>query len=161
MLVDAARRALADAGLAPADIDGLGVASFSLAPDHAIDLAVSLGLRVRWLMDSANGGASAIEMLQHAVRAVEAGDARHVLLVAGDRLDPAAFVRLVDEYNSVTRDSLAPLPTGGPNALFAILTLRHMERHQLGRRRIWEGRGDAALVGSGEPWRGLPDAPVA
>ena len=42
VLVDAARRALADAGLLPANIDGLGVASFSLAPDHAIDLAVSL-----------------------------------------------------------------------------------------------------------------------
>ncbi len=133
MLVDAAQRALADAGLAPGDIDGLGVASFSLAPDHAIDLAVRLGLRVRWLMDSANGGASAIEMLQHARRAVEAGDARHVLLVAGDRLDPDTFVHLVDEYNTATRDHLAPLPTGGPNALFALLTQRHMARHHLGR----------------------------
>ncbi|RDI73190.1 Acetyl-CoA acetyltransferase [Gaiella occulta] len=133
VLVDAARRALADAGLAPADIDGLGVASFSLAPDHAIDLAVSLGLRVRWLMDSANGGASAIEMLQHARSAVEAEDAKHVLLVAGDRLNPDAFVRLVDEYNSATRDYLSPLPTGGPNVLFAMLTQRHMKRHQIGR----------------------------
>ena len=133
VLVDAARRALADAGLMPASIDGLGVSSFTLTPDHAIDLAVRLGLRVRWLMDSTNGGSSAIEMLQHARRAVEAGDARHVLLVAGDRLDPGAFVRLVDEYNSVTRDYLAPLPTGGPNAVFAMLTQRHMARHQLGR----------------------------
>ena len=154
VLVDAARRALADAGLAPRDIDGLGVASFSLAPDHAIDLALRLGLRVRWLVDSANGGASGIEMLQHARRAVEAGDARHVLLVAGDRLDPSAFVRLVDEYNTATRDHLTPLPTGGPNALFALLTRRHMARHHLGReeygkvamaQRSWAGANPGAV----------------
>jgi acetyl-CoA acetyltransferase len=125
-LADAARRALDDAGLTPQDVDGLGVASFSLTPDHSIDLAVRLGLRVRWLMDARTGGASGIDMLQHARRAVEAGDAQNVLLVAGDHLDANAFVRLVDEYNSATRDHLAPLLTGGPNALFAMLTQRHM-----------------------------------
>jgi acetyl-CoA acetyltransferase len=133
LLADAARRALDDAGIQPREVDGLGVASFSLGPDHAIDLAVRLGLRVRWLMDAATGGASAVDMLQHARRAVEAGDARHVLLVAGDHLEPEDFVRLVDEYNTATRDFLAPLPTGGPNALFAMLTRRHMVRHGLER----------------------------
>jgi acetyl-CoA acetyltransferase len=133
LLAAAGRRALEDAGLAPGDVDGLGVASFSLAPDHAIDLAFRLGLRVRWLMDAATGGASAVDMLQHARRAVEAGDARCVLLLAGDRLDANDFVRLVDEYNTATRDHLASLPTGGPNALFALLTQRHMARHGLGR----------------------------
>lgn len=53
---------------------------------------------------------------------VEAGDAQNVLLVAGDHLDANAFVHLVDEYNTATRDHLAPLSTGGPNALFAMLT---------------------------------------
>ena len=125
LLADAGRRALLDAGLRPSDVDGLGVASFTLAPDHAIDLAFRLGLRVRWLMDAATGGASAVDMLQHARRAVEAGDARCVLLLAGDRLDADDFVRLVDEYNTATRDHLAPIPTGGPNALFALLTQPH------------------------------------
>jgi acetyl-CoA acetyltransferase len=72
-------------------------------------------------------------MLQHARRAVEAGDARHVLVVAGDVLDSAAFVRLVDEYNSATRDHLARIPIGGPNTLFALLTQRHMEANDLER----------------------------
>ena len=49
--------ALADAGIEHGAVDGLGVASFSLAPDHAIDLAWRLGLHVRWIMDDANGGA--------------------------------------------------------------------------------------------------------
>lgn len=133
LLADAARRALASAGLEPAGIDGLAVASFSLAPDRAVDLAVRLGLRLRWLMDGGTGGAAGIDMLQHARRAVEAGDARAVLLVAGDRLDPPDFARLVDTYNVYTRDLLAPLPAGGPNALFALLTRHHMKAHGLGR----------------------------
>jgi len=154
LLADAGRRALEDAGLGPTDVDGLGVASFSLAPDHAVDLAFRLGLRVRWLMDAATGGASAVDMLQHARRAVEAGDARCVLLVAGDRLDADDFVRLVDEYNTATRDHLAQLPTGGPNALFALLTQRHMARHGLGRehygkvaraQRAWAGANPGAV----------------
>jgi acetyl-CoA acetyltransferase len=84
-------------------------------------------------MDARTGGASAIDMLQHARHAVEAGDARTIVLLAGDRLDPPDFVRLVDEYNSATRDHLAPIPTGGPNALFAMLTTRHMAAHGLDR----------------------------
>ncbi len=133
LLGDAARRALDDAGLQPRHVDGLGVASFTLPPDHAIDVAWRLGLRVRWLMDSATGGASGVDMLQHARRAIESGDAQVILLLAGDRLDPASFRLLVEEYNSATRDHLSPLPTGGPNAQFALLTRRHMHAHGLGR----------------------------
>jgi acetyl-CoA acetyltransferase len=133
VIADAARQALDDAGLAPGEIDGLGVASFSLAPDHAIDLAVALGLRVRWLMDAATGGASAVDMLQHARRALEAGDARAVLLVAGDVLRPADFRHLVDEYNVATRELLTPIPHGGPNSLFAVLTQRQMRAEGLTR----------------------------
>jgi acetyl-CoA acetyltransferase len=133
VLADAARRALASAGVTPRDVDGLAVASFSLAPDHAIDLAWRLGLRLRWLMDAHTGGASGVDMLQHARRAVEAGDADNVLIVAGDVLSDAAFGQLVDEYNTATRDHMRPIPSGGPNALFALLTQEHMERHGLTR----------------------------
>jgi acetyl-CoA acetyltransferase len=133
LLAAAGRAALDDAGLSPRQVDGLGVASFSLAPDRAVDLAFRLGLSLRWLMDGHTGGASALDLLQHARRAVEAGDASCVLLLAGDRLDPPAFARLVDEYNSATRDHLAPIPTGGPNALFAMLTARHATAHDLDR----------------------------
>ena len=133
LLAQAAKSALDDAGLQPARVDGLGVASFSLAPDKAVDLAWRLGLSVRWLMDDASGGASALNLLQHACRAVEAGDAETILLVAGDALSPADFRRLADEYSAAIRDHLAPIPTGGPNALFALLTRRHMREHGLGR----------------------------
>ena len=154
LLAGAARRALRNAGLAPAAIDGLAVASFSLAPDHAIDLAWKLGLRLRWLMDDGNGGAAGLNMLQHAVRAIEAGDADAVLVLAGDHLDQQAFSRLAAGYNAATRDYLAPLGFGGPNALFALLTQRHMARHGLARgdygelviaQREWAARNPGAV----------------
>ena len=133
LLADAAQRAAKNAGIELRDVDGLGVASFTLGPDHAIDLAWRLGLRLRWVMDDATGGASALNLLQHALRAVESGDAAIVLLLAGDALGPDSFRRLADEYNSATRDHLAPLPFGGPNSLFALLTGRHMAAHGLRR----------------------------
>ena len=51
LLAEAVAGALRDAGVGAEQIDGLGVASFSLGPDHAVDLAWRLGLRVRWLME--------------------------------------------------------------------------------------------------------------
>jgi acetyl-CoA acetyltransferase len=133
LLAEAVAGALAQAGIAPAAVDGLGVASFSLAPDHAIDLAWRLGLRVRWLMDDACGGASALNMLGHAVRAIEAGDAETIVLCAGDHLDRAAFRRLVQGYNRATAEHLVPLGYAGPNALFAMLTLRWLAARGLRR----------------------------
>jgi acetyl-CoA acetyltransferase len=133
LLARAAREAMEDAGLHPRDIDGLGVASFTLTPDRAVDLAVKLGLRCSWLMDAGTGGASALDLLQHGRYAVEAGDAYTILLVAGDVFDKADFVHLVDNYNVATRDYLASIPVAGPNALFAMLTTRHMRRHGLPR----------------------------
>ena len=133
LLAAAFVRALAAAGVERSNVDGLGVASFTLAPDRAIDLAWRLGLRPRWLMDDANGGAAGIQLLQHAVRAIEAGDASTIVLVAGDRFDRDSFRALVDGYNRATERWLAPIPTGGPNAVFALLTRRHMDAHGLER----------------------------
>jgi acetyl-CoA acetyltransferase len=133
VLADATERALKDANMKAADLDGLAVSSFSLEPDHAIDMAWRLGLHLRWLMQDSNGGASAVNMVQHARRAIEAGDANAILILAGDHLTRERFKDLVDNYNSATRDYLAPLSFGGPNALFAMLTQRHAATHDLTR----------------------------
>lgn len=133
LLADAFQRVLVAANVERDTVDGLGVSSFTLAPDRAIDLAWHLGIRPRWLMDDGNGGASGIQLLQHAVRAVDAGDATTIVLLAGDRLDRDSFRTLVDNYNRATQRYLAPIPTGGPNAVFALLTRRHMDRHGLER----------------------------
>jgi acetyl-CoA acetyltransferase len=133
LLADAYLRSLEAAGVRREEVDGLGVSSFTLGPDHAIDLAWRLGIRPRWLMDDANGGACGINMLQHALRAVEAGDASTIVLLAGDRLLREEFAALVDGYNRATRDHLAPIPVDGPNTVFAFLTQRHMAATGLAR----------------------------
>jgi acetyl-CoA acetyltransferase len=134
LLAQAFGAALADSGFAAKDIDGLGVASFTLTPDHAVDLAWRLGLSPRWCMDDCHGGASAINLLQHAIRAIQHGDAKVIALVSGDRFEPADFRQLIEHYNLTTRHLLRPLENGGPNSLFAMLTQRHAKQHGLTRR---------------------------
>ncbi|WP_322047917.1 thiolase family protein [Paraburkholderia sp. J67] len=121
------------AGVSPKQVDGLGVASFTLGPDHAIDMAWRLGLSPRWCMDDCHGGASGINLLQHAIRAIQHGDANVIALVAGDRFEPADFRQLVEHYNLTTRTWLRPLQNGGPNSVFAMLTRRHARRYGLTR----------------------------
>src|SRR5919204_909739 len=75
---DAVVAALRDAEIAARDIDGMAVASFSLAPDTAVDLAWRLGLSLRWLIQDTNGGSSAMNMLGHALRGVDCGAAKNI-----------------------------------------------------------------------------------
>lgn len=155
LLAQAAREAVAAAGLRWSDVDGLGVSSFTLGPDHAVDLAWRAGLGpLRWLMEDTNGGASALNMLQHAELAIRSGQASTIVLVSGDRMDAAAFRMLVEHYNRATEEHLAPLPMTGPNALFALLTQRQMSALGLTRRdyghiataqREWAGLNPGAV----------------
>jgi len=129
LLNDALELAIRDAGISASEIDGLGLASFSLAPDRAIDFAWHAGLRLRWIMEDT----MALNIVQHAVRAIGSGDASAIAVVAGDNLLGADYGRMVEAYNATTRDYLSALPTGGPNALFALLTQRHMATNGLAR----------------------------
>jgi acetyl-CoA acetyltransferase len=132
-IAEAVVAALGDAGIPRDEVDGFGVASFSLGPDHAIDLTWKLGMTIRGVMEDTNGGASGINMLQHAIRAIEAGDAETIVLAAGDRMEKREFHLMTDRYNRVARDYMAPLPLNGPNALFAFLTERYGRQHGLER----------------------------
>lgn len=128
---EAVQLAIRDAGLTLADIDGLAVASFSLEPDRAIDLAWRLGISARWLQQDTNGGAASINMLGHAIRGIEAGAASNILILAGDATSSEGFVQRARNYNSATRDHLTPLGYSGPSALFAMLTIRQMRKYGL------------------------------
>ncbi len=120
-------------GLSADEVDGLGVASFTLKPDRCIDLAWRLGLRLSWSMDDSNGGVSGLNLLQHAVAAIETGQARHIVLLAADAFQGQDFADLVANYNRTTQLLLRPLGIANPNALFALLTQRHMAKHGLER----------------------------
>ncbi len=77
----ASRRALAEAGLRPEDVDGF--ASTSLGTMAPIDVAEYLGLSPRWVDSTTVGGASWEVMAAHAADAISAGHADVVLLTYG------------------------------------------------------------------------------
>ncbi|CAB3628838.1 DitF protein [Achromobacter marplatensis] len=133
LMAQAIGDALRGAGLTPADVDGLGVASFTLRPDRAIDLGWRLGLRLNWCMQDEMGGASAINLLRQAWLALEAGQARTIVLASGDHFSGADFAGLVRGYNRSAQEYLSPLGCEGPNPLFAMLTQRQMARTGLRR----------------------------
>jgi acetyl-CoA acetyltransferase len=150
VLAQAFRLAIESAGLEPDEVDGLGVSSFGLRPDRAVDLAWKLGIRLRWIMDDAVG----LNLLAHAAHAIAAGEASAIVLLGGDRLVGADFADLATNLNRTARDYLSVLPTGGPNALFALLTQTHMHTHGLGReaygrvvlaQRAWAAHNPAAV----------------
>jgi acetyl-CoA acetyltransferase len=128
---DAVVAALKDAQINARDIQGLAVSSFSLAPDAAVDLAWKLGLSLRWLLQDTNGGSSAMNMLGHAVRAVDGGAAETILILAGDATGLAGYAKVAANLNSVTQKHLAPLGHGGPNGVYALVAARQMKKYGL------------------------------
>jgi acetyl-CoA acetyltransferase len=81
VLAQASRRALADAGIAPGDVDGLG--STGLGTMAPIDVAEYMGLRPRWIDSTTVGGSSWEVMAAHAADAIAEGHADVVLLAYG------------------------------------------------------------------------------
>lgn len=128
---DAVVAALKDAQLSAKDIQGLAVASFSLAPDAAVDLAWKLGLSLRWIMQDTNGGSSAMNMLGHALRGVEAGAAETILVLGGDATGLAGYGKVAANFNTVTQKHLAPLGHGGPNGVYALVASRQIRKYGL------------------------------
>src|SRR5215470_10517295 len=128
---DAVVAALRDAAIDARDIDGMAVASFSLAPDTAVDLAWRLGLSLRWILQDTNGGCSAMNMLGHALRGVETGAASAILVLGGDATGLAGYGKVAANFNIATREHLAPLGHGGPNGVYALVTSRQMKKYGL------------------------------
>lgn len=82
----AARRALDDAGLTVKDIDGL-LTAYSLTEPYFMlgtVLAEYLGLRPRLCASIVTGGATPAIILKHAATAIATGQARVVLVCAGE-----------------------------------------------------------------------------
>ena len=137
-------------GLPPSDVQGLAVASFSLAPDAAVDLAWKLGLSLRWLLQDTNGGSSAMNMLGHALRGVESGAAEAILILGGDATGLAGYAKVAANFNTVTQKHLAPLGHGGPNGVYALVASAPDEKIRLGEIRLRPHRHRPARMGGEE-----------
>jgi acetyl-CoA acetyltransferase len=117
------------AGIEKADIDGLCIASFTLAPDSAVGLTQHLGLSPRWLDHVPMGGASGIVSLRRAARAVQAGDAEIVACIAGDTNHVDSFRQSTATFSMFAQDAVYPYGAGGPNTSFAFLTAYYMRTY--------------------------------
>jgi acetyl-CoA acetyltransferase len=114
------------AGVSPADIDGLILSSFTLAPDTAVGVTQHLGLTPRWLDHAPFGGASGIVGLRRAARAVQSGDAQLVACVAGDTNHVDSFRKTLTTFSRFAQDAVYPYGSGGANASFALITKNYM-----------------------------------
>ncbi|MCC6007181.1 MAG: thiolase family protein, partial [Rhodobacteraceae bacterium] len=119
----------AGAGVAPRQIDGLCVSSFSLAPDTAVGLTQHFGLSPRWLDHVPMGGACGIVALRRAARAVQAGDAHLVACVAGDTNHIDSFRTMLGAFSRFAQDATWPIGAGGPNACFALIMDAYMAEY--------------------------------
>ncbi|MFG2420069.1 acetyl-CoA acetyltransferase [Streptomyces sp. NPDC048448] len=127
----AARRALADAGLDRARVDGFASAGLGTLPPA--EVAEYLGLRPTWVDSTAVGGSTWEVMAAHAADAIAAGHARAVLLVYGStaRADIKAGRRTGDLSFGARGPLQFEVPYGHTLiAKYAMAARRHM--HQYG-----------------------------
>ena len=122
-------RMLEQAGLKKHDVDGLAIASFTLAPDTVVSMTEYLDISLRWLEQVPMGGGSGPVAAQRAARAVQAGDADIVACIGGDTATADTFAELVENFSRFSTDAVYPYGAGGPNTVFAMITRNYMERY--------------------------------
>ena len=137
LAAEAVRLAVADAGLALRDLDGLLVSS-GIRQDVGVSLADVLALPELALLAQVNAfGATAGVMVAQAAQAIASGAATAVACVFADTpLRPQR--RAGDAWGSPRGDARAPRGLAGwslasgaasPNILYALCARRHMERY--------------------------------
>jgi acetyl-CoA acetyltransferase len=126
--LEAARNALADAGLTTRDIDGIATVS-SPGP---VQVAHALGVMPTWMDGTGVGGTSFLLHVRHAVAAIRAGYARTVLITHGEsgRSRVGAGGWRMD-LSSPPGQFEAPYGTLGPTTTFTIPMLRYMKEYGL------------------------------
>ena len=126
--LEAARNALADAGLTTRDIDGIATVS-SPGP---VQVAHALGIMPTWVDGTGVGGTSFLLHVRHAIAAIRAGYARTVLITHGEsgrsRVGAGGY-RM--DLSSPPGQFEAPYGTLGPTTTFTIPMLRYMKEHGL------------------------------
>ncbi|MFD0019937.1 lipid-transfer protein [Streptomyces sp. NPDC058382] len=134
LMLTSSRRAIADAGLRPHDIDGIMAPVMAVSAD---DLASNLGISdLRFTGRSMMGGAAAVASLLGASLAVAAGVARAVLVPAGLNLYSRFRARTVAARRDVesplpatVRDFYLPAGATAPPQWYALMAQHHMAEY--------------------------------
>ncbi|MDX6729169.1 MAG: hypothetical protein QOK49_3974 [Baekduia sp.] len=125
VMADAARAALADAGLAPSDVDGVFAASTQL-PWASVNLAEELGIRPRHTDSTMIGGSSPLAHVNHARAAIAAGQCEVALIAYGSTQRSvgrgSASVQEIDPWE-------APYEPTLPVTAYALAAARHMHEY--------------------------------
>ncbi len=122
---DAARRAVADAGLRLRDVDGI----FSTVANPN-ELSEYLGLVPRYVDSTSVGGCSYMIMVRHAAAAIQAGYCSVALIVHGESGRSRIDTQVEVAPASPTGQFEAPFGTAGAPTTFSLPVLRHF--HQYG-----------------------------
>ena len=132
LATDAARRALADCGLTPADVDGVAIAG--LNPYLPTFVAHSLGIEARWVDATMVGGCSNLVHLRHAQAAISTGHCDVVLIAHGEsgrsHIGGPNFRPGPDSWQGQFE---LPYGTAGPMTLLTLGALRFLRDRGLGR----------------------------
>jgi acetyl-CoA acetyltransferase len=128
---DAARNALADCGLRPADVDGVATAG-----ESPTAVAHYLGIVPSWVDGTQVGGCSFMLHVRHAAAAIRAGLCATVLVTHGQsgRSRVGADGRRGGGGGggaSLSGQFEAPFGTAGPPTVFTLPVLRYMKRYGL------------------------------
>ena len=157
LLVTTIADACRDLGLVPADVDGLAVCSFQLAPDNVVAVAEQLGLTLRWAWQGGHGGAGPVVSVIQAAETITLGRAEVVVCAAADSFTVDSHNAMLGTFNTAMRRHLAPYGFGGANGLFALVEREHRHlygttREQLGKIAVTQRRhaqlNDNALLRS-------------
>ncbi|MFM8411905.1 MAG: thiolase family protein [Alphaproteobacteria bacterium] len=131
LIAEVAIEALADAGVAPSEVDGIVVCpammQYSMLWPSVV--AEHLGLAPGYLDLVDLGGASACAMVARAATAVATGRATTVLCVSGDTWDPKGMYSKPPPLVSPLRDFTLPYGAAGANADYAMAARLHMARY--------------------------------
>lgn len=132
LAADAARKALADAGIDKSEIDGVLSSTSFAAPFHRFSVAFSeyFGIRPTFSNTLQVSGATAGTLFHIAAAAVAGGLAETVLVVGADSLLSGLSTDLTLRSMSESRDQQYEMPFGIPVAnTFAMTAHRHMKEY--------------------------------
>ena len=126
--IEAARNAVADAGLSFTDIDGIA----SVSSPGPVQVAHALGITPGWVDGTGVGGTSFLLHVRHAAAAIRAGYARTILITHGESgRSRVGTARMSLGASSMPGQFEAPYGTLGPTTTFTIPLLRYMKEYGL------------------------------